>query len=132
MCRLSARAYALPSQVIYTARPIMKLPWHCNFVQQYQAVLRPFTRSRWWGTGQSVGSFHDLPDLSQGSMRPYLLGLPLELLQRIVSYLELDDFHSVTRTCKEFETCLASEGLCQETLEVGLGRLRASLSQGLI
>ena len=53
-------------------------------------------------------------------MRPDFLALPLELLQRVISFLELDDFHSLTKTCKDLQMCLIGEGFCQETLEVGL------------
>ena len=55
-------------------------------------------------------------------MRADLLELPLELLHRVIAYLDLDDFHSLTKTCQELSNCLAGEGFCRETLEVGRAR----------
>ena len=99
-------ASGLVSSIFDYARKCLQSPWFPRIV--------PLSRS---DVDRTL--FFKLPNTLKGGMNSFLLGLPLELLQRVVSYLELDDFHSLTETCKELKNCLAGEGFCQEVLEVG-------------
>ena len=49
-----------------------------------------------------------------------LISLPLELLLNVVSYLNFEDFVSLSNTQRELASLLCGENTCQEVVKVSL------------